>query len=234
MACCGYQYIDANGDLVIIDRNETGEWQTTNISNPGGPVTQPLTAVGGCPVCTTIENNGDGTYDVTQTPGSSFVIDTNSAGLTGGELCTLLESYPTAGVLPGSVLVLGDDCQWYNLPAGATDSFVTIADNLDGTATVTSADGANTFDVCLAPCGGGGCTESVTSGGLTFTGEPSGAFVDGCEVVDLGLGDVETLFPAANFPEGWRQLFTNGTTGSENMIVLKDAGTGVNQWHNLG
>lgn len=64
-----------------------------------------------------------------------------------------------------------------------------------------------------------------------LTGKQSGAFTDGCTIEAMPAGgNPETGFPAAGFPEGWRQLFSGGVTGTETWIVLADT-TGTNQWH---
>lgn len=70
------------------------------------------------------------------------------------------------------------------------------------------------------------CT--VTAAGIT--GEPSGAFIDGCTPVPMppsGL-PADVLDPTL-FPEFWRQPFTGGVTGSEVWTVLRDA-SGALKW----
>lgn len=74
-----------------------------------------------------------------------------------------------------------------------------------------------------------GCTVSVTAGG-SFTGAPSGVFVDGCQIVPMPAGgDPETVHSAGLFPEGWRQLFTVPGGETEGWAVVADSG-GVKEW----
>lgn len=97
---------------------------------------------------------------------------------------------------------------------------------VDGTSIGFNTDGRLTvLDPAMStPC-------DVTAG--TYTGTTSGAFVDGCEVIDLaGASDPETVAAAATFPEFWRQTFTNGVTGSEVWTVLNDV-NGAPQWHQV-
>lgn len=136
---------------------------------------------------------------------------------------------------------------------------VTLEPNLDGSTTVTQSDGQDflipppgnsttveclttaeiTQDTTTGPqivLTQTGCTPVVLdlcsiTGPSGTTGQPVGAEIVGCQLLDLNQQDPETAgFPAASFPVRWRQHFLNGVTGEEVWIVLLDV-TGVNQWH---
>lgn len=109
----------------------------------------------------------------------------------------------------------------------ACDVCTTIVNNEDGTFSVFQEPGT---PFLIDTRTGVLCSAITVSGGVTFTGQPSGLYIDGCTEQPINLGDPESLYPAADFPEGWRQRFTGGRTGSESYEVQKDL-AGQNQWH---
>jgi len=73
----------------------------------------------------------------------------------------------------------------------------------------------------------------TVEGGNGLTGTQSGIFVDGCTIEPMpASGDPEDSFPAAGFPNCWRQAFSGGTSGDEVWVVKNDV-TGVPQWHQI-
>lgn len=135
------------------------------------------------------------------------------------------------GATAGQILQF-DGAEWVPVdpPTGGTDGCCNTSgvatENGTGEPAITifQANGVPiTIDLC----------SFVAPGGATA--QRSGHFYDACQPIDLaGAADPETVAPAADFVEWWRQGFINGVTGNhEYWIVLADT-NGALQWHQLG
>ena len=143
---------------------------------------------------------------------------------------TLLTDCAAATVTETTVVYTEGDTVAYNvtLPDGSTltagvavPSGIIVVSEEDVTS---GAPSSTTSFTTIDPC-------TVTA--PTGTGTPAGVFIDACQTLDLAGLDPETAgFPAAGYPEWWRQPFTSGVTGSEVWVVLADT-TGANQWHQI-
>lgn len=147
---------------------------------------------------------------------------------------------PSTLVIPGindsisSITDNNDGSFIHNPGDGSSPSPIPVANLLDDLPVNVNTDlPANTrilgfdgewYDLPDAPC-------SVTVGVLT--GTPNGVFTDSCSIETMPAGgDPETGYPASNFPEGWRQMFSGGITGTETWIVQNDTNNSP-QWNQI-
>lgn len=112
-------------------------------------------------------------------------------------------------------------------------SLVTSFDQNTGvlTTSVTDSNGTVTDTVVLPT--GSTATPCTVAGPNGLTGTQSGEFVDSCAPLAMPAGNnPESSFPAAAFPNCWRQRFTGATSGDEYWIIKNDV-NGVPEWHQI-
>ena len=245
-----FTHDDGNGTTVTIPA-PPAETVTTFVDNGNGTYTytneagaQTTTVAPGAETVTTLTDNGNGSFTYTNEAGAQVTIPAPPTETTS----TLADNGN------GSFTYTNEDGLITIIQVGS-DS--TLTDNGDGSFTHDPGDGTAPTTVSWCDLVGGlpalpaGVTAAATpvigddgscyqltdpctvTGGNGLTGTPSGAFTDGCSIEPLGGLDPETAgFAAADFPEGWRQLFSGGVTGSETWIVLLDTNS-VEQWHQI-
>lgn len=191
----------------------------------------PCLPAGAVDTFVTFGTDADGNITVTNADGTAGPILCPAPCGTGGDPIVFnYVPYDATTHVAGPIAGAGTTASPYQIPLPSAADY--LCDQLN--AITESTDPIATTDKLLVLQGDDSCavkslcSETVSSGGTDFTGQRAGFFIMGCEAVPMPTEanpaggtdwNPEIDYPAADFPIGWQQQFTDAFSGHETWMV---------------